>query len=442
MAYTRAQDVQIDSWETIGNPGWNWQNLFPYYIKSESFQPPTQSQALAGASYNPKDHGDSGPLAVGWPLEMVNGTLPGILNSTYQVLGVPWLSDINSGQMHGYNVYPMTVNRTKDIRDDAATAYYWPYKGRGNLHLMTKKQVNRIIWAPDPTGGNATATGVEVIDNKGKKSVIKCKREVILAAGALRSASILEVSGVGNPNILKQYGINTTVDLPSVGENLQDQTNNDLTITTSNQSASFVGIPSYVAYPSIKDLFDKVTVSGLFNVTSQNLSSYAATVAAANGNVTSQTALLNLFQIQHNLIFNSSIPIAEILVEPSSTQINFEYWGLLPFARGSVHISSNQSAVPPTINPNYFMLDWDLFEQIGTAKFIRRFINTDPFRELVGSEVKPGIQTIPPNATDDAWRAWIVDSCELILLPIFHSSLSTPPSSLSGISNITNFFNT
>ena len=159
---------------------------------------------------------------------------------------------------------------------------------------------------------------------------------------------------------------------------------------------------------------------------SQNLSSYAASVAAANGNAISQTALLNLFQVQRNLIFNSMIPIAEVLVKPRSTQINFEYWGLLPFARGSVHISSNQSTVPPTINHNYFMLDWQLFEQIGTAKFIRRFINTNPFKGLVGAEVKPGFETIPPNATDDAWRAWIVDSCEIthLSLPILHFSFS------------------
>ena len=105
MSYTRAQDVQIDAWGQMGNNGWNWANLFPYYLKSEGYEIPTAAMESAGASYISSYHGFSGPLKNGYVYEMANDTLPHVFNSTVQNLGVPFNQDVNGGKMRGYMVY-------------------------------------------------------------------------------------------------------------------------------------------------------------------------------------------------------------------------------------------------------------------------------------------------------------------------------------------------
>lgn len=201
MAYTRAEDVQIDAWEAIGNQGWNWSTLFPYYLKSEQFQIPTSAQSAAGANWNPAYHGMNGPLMTGWTYEMMNGSMAEVLNTTYQNLGISYLPDVNGGKMHGYTLFPRTVNRALDVREDAARAYYYPFESsRPNLSVMLNTYGNRIVWAnATNTEGSVTATGVEVTLSNGTVQTIQANKEVILSAGSLISPVILERSGVGNP---------------------------------------------------------------------------------------------------------------------------------------------------------------------------------------------------------------------------------------------------
>lgn len=199
MAYTRAQDVQIDAWGKMGNTGWSWSSLFPYYLKSEDFQVPTSAQYDAGANYVASYNGESGPLLVGWTYNMQNSTIHTELNETYQALGVDYTPDVNGGKMHGYSMFPRTVDRAENVREDAARAYYYPFDSRPNLSVMLNTTGNRIVWAPATSTGPAVATGVEVTHSDGTVETITALQEVILSAGALISPAILERSGVGNP---------------------------------------------------------------------------------------------------------------------------------------------------------------------------------------------------------------------------------------------------
>lgn len=200
MAYTRAQDVQIDAWGAIGNKGWSWSSLFPYYLKSEDFQIPTPAQYDAGANYVPAYNGESGPLLTGWTYDMQNSSIHTELNETYQALGIDYIPDVNGGKMHGYTMFPRTVNRGEHLREDAARAYYYPFDSRPNLSVMLNTTANRIVWDPSTiVTGPAVATGVEVIHQDGTVEVHIANKEVILGAGSLISPAILERSGVGNP---------------------------------------------------------------------------------------------------------------------------------------------------------------------------------------------------------------------------------------------------
>ena len=198
MAYTRAQNVQIDAWETIGNTGWNWNNLLPYYLKSEHYQIPNAAQIAAGASYTPSFHAFTGPLKVGFGNNTSSNVFASTLNSTYQNTGVPYSPDVSGGKMRGYNIYPRTIDTAANVREDAARAYYWPFNSRTNLQLVTNTVATQIIWAAS-NGSNATASGVKVTKADGTTQIITAKREVILSAGSLRSPQLLELSGIGNP---------------------------------------------------------------------------------------------------------------------------------------------------------------------------------------------------------------------------------------------------
>jgi len=198
MTYIRAEKDQIDAWEKIGNQGWNWDNLFPYYKKSESFSIPTKAQISAGATYIQDFHGEVGLLKTGYVYQLLNGSFHETVNISWNHLGLPLNFDVNGGYMRGFNVWPGTINRELYLREDAATAYYYPFQNRSNLVVFLNTTVNKIIWKNGNTS-NAIAEGVEIRSSIGTTHTINAGKEVIISAGSLRSPAILEHSGVGNP---------------------------------------------------------------------------------------------------------------------------------------------------------------------------------------------------------------------------------------------------
>lgn len=197
MTYLRAEKSQIDAWETIGNTGWNWDTLYPYYKKSEDFTLPTVAQTAAGASFIADFHGEDGSLKTGFPFDLLNGSFHGNISASWETLGLPPNPDANDGDMRGSYIWPSTIDTDANVREDAARAFYYPVQNRPNLFLFVNTTANRIVWHTQ-TSGAPTAKGVEVTAANGTVYEIGVKREVILSAGALRSPAILELSGVGN----------------------------------------------------------------------------------------------------------------------------------------------------------------------------------------------------------------------------------------------------
>jgi choline dehydrogenase-like flavoprotein len=189
---------KINSWESaLGNKGWNWANLFPYYLKHENLTVPSAWQLTDGASYISTDHGFNGPVKVGWRDTIVNGTTFNTFNTSHQAVGIPYNKDVNGGAMHGFYFLPKFVDRDANIREDAARAYYYPFAGRKNLNVFFNTTTNKIVW--NSTAGTPVAGGVQVTAADGTVSIIHANKEVIMSAGSLRSPVILELSGIGNP---------------------------------------------------------------------------------------------------------------------------------------------------------------------------------------------------------------------------------------------------
>lgn len=405
MSYTRAQKVQIDYWEQVGNKGWNWNSLFPYYKKSEGFQVPTPDQIDHGADYYIDYHGQNGPLKVGWPRFMTNSSVLPDLDQTFQKLGLPYNRDVNGGSMVGLTVHPNTVDRDNNIRHDAARAYYWPYQNRSNLKIIANTYANKIIWGQD-SDGDAVATGVEVKGVDGIETIY-ARKEVVLSAGSLKSPMLLELSGIGNPDILDQYEIPVKVNIPTVGENLQDQTNNGFSYAGNEL---WLGSPTFSALPSAKQIFgDKM--SDVASLVNSSLADYAKTVSNFSSGAVQEENVLAALELQYDLIFKSQVPYAEIVMLPIGHSFSSEYWPLLPFSRGSVHIKSSDSSQSPAINPNYFSFEQDLQAHADVARYLRKAFSTAPLSDLVGEEYEPGQEHVPENASDSTWEEWVKSKC-------------------------------
>ncbi|KAF2137790.1 GMC oxidoreductase [Aplosporella prunicola CBS 121167] len=424
MAYTRAEDAQIDVWEKLGNKGWNWESLFPYYKKHEALQVPTEAQFASGATYDKADHGFDGPLKIGWTHEMSNITAPAILNETFHNLGVPYSSEINGGQMRGFTLFPKTVDPELGIREDAARAFYFPYQNRTNLALYSNTEAQKLVWTEGK--GDAVANGVEVIGADGKKQTIYANKEVILSAGALTSPVLLEKSGVGNPKILKKAGIDVKVNLPAVGENLQDQTNAGM---MASSTSSWAGQYGYVAYPNAQDIFGNQTATIQAHVKS-SLKDWARQAAAVSKGVIPVASVEKFFQLQYDLIFTQKIPIAEVLVSPTGEAVDAEFWGLLPFARGSIHVNADAEQ-GFTADPKYYMFDWDRTQHVGVAKYIRTILNTAPFNQYVAEETTPGVKAVPAGASDEDWFGWVKENYRSNFHPV--GSTAMMPKDMGGV---------
>ena len=209
----------IDSWESLGNPGWNWETLMPYYAKSYSLKVPGGEIAKhLGIEWTARAPTTAGPLRVSHN-GTLNDPLPKAWIESLRSLGYEMKEDPFSGPSAGSFSSLSTVDPVLKERSSSATAYYTPASGRRNLHVLTGGLVEKILFMKSEN--ELVASGIRFQQN-GEAKVAKVRKEVILAAGSLQSPKILELSGIGNPEILKSHGIEVLIDNSNVGENFQD----------------------------------------------------------------------------------------------------------------------------------------------------------------------------------------------------------------------------
>ncbi|KAJ4391528.1 hypothetical protein N0V93_005146 [Gnomoniopsis smithogilvyi] len=419
MTYIRADVAEIDAWEALGNEGWNWETLLPYYKRVERYSPPTEAQVAVGASYEAQYHGQHGLLHVGNLYTLPNKSFYETVQDTWQNIGYMVNPDVNSGDTRGFDVYPMTVDRERDLRWDAARAYYYPIENRTNLKVL-RGTVVKVTWGrQDEAEKNMTASGVEFVDANNKSVAIQAGKEVILSTGSLRTPGILEASGVGNPrqvfgsvasnraclltavtSVLSELGIDIVVDLPGVGENLQEQPNTALVFTANLDTA---GYAPYATFATADDVFGSEKLA-LADVTKGSLKGYAQTIAAASNAGLNTTAIEQILRIQHDLIFNQNVTIGETITLAAGGYFVTSHWLLLPFSRGSVHLRASDEANLPVIDPRYFLIDFDMTQQVGIGHQAQKFWQSSPMSDYLTGNVSG----IP--ASDVDWVKFIEGS--------------------------------
>ncbi|KAI7265502.1 GMC oxidoreductase [Hortaea werneckii] len=313
---------------------------------------------------------------------MVGGNFSNTLNATFASLNLPLNGEPNAGHMRGYNIFPKTVDQIQNVREDAGRAFYLPISDRPNLDLYRNAFAQKLTLESKSHTSKPFANGVTFMSTNGTETTLSATRE--------------------DPG---KNGINVTVDNPFVGENLQDQTTTD---TSYNATAEFKGAGGFIGYFNVDDVYGDKTANVSASI-KQSIPQYARKTAKSSGNVLSAQTLERLFSIQHDIIFKEKAVISEVIVNaPSSGSSLLEYWGLMPFSRGNIHIQSANASAPAAINPNYFMLKWDMMQQVGTAKMARAVANTSPFKDLLAGETLPGLAAVPANASDNEWASWLM----------------------------------
>ena len=205
LLWIRGQKEDYNIWRQLGNTGWGWDDVLPYFLKSENNE-------LGKSEF----HNDSGPIMVS--NKKINLKMLDEFQNAAEECGIPKTNDFNTGDNTGIGFFQFTTNHNKSLlklRCSAAKGYLNPVKKRNNLKIITEAHVQKINFDGKKAESVSFFQGDKVV-------TVKARREIILSAGSIGSPHILQVSGVGDSNKLKKNGIQTIHELKGVGKNLQD----------------------------------------------------------------------------------------------------------------------------------------------------------------------------------------------------------------------------
>ena len=223
MLYVRGHRQDYDQWAALGNQGWSYDEVLPYFIKSE------RNQRL-----NDAYHGQHGPLSV------AEVSCPSALNAAFiqaaGINGIQRSADYNGARQEGAFMYQVTQHNGE--RCSAAKAFLTPNLQRPNLKVLTSATVERVVL------NAARATGVQLRQG-GKRIVLKVRHEVVLSAGSFGSPQLLMLSGIGPREELDKHGIAINHELPGVGENLQDHIDYVYTYLSPDKANTFGCSPTF-----------------------------------------------------------------------------------------------------------------------------------------------------------------------------------------------------
>lgn len=383
QAFIAPAQAEIDGWAKLGNPGWDWTNLVPFYKKSYTLIPPADQATRdhLGIDWINEDYrGTSGPIKVSFPGVLQNPLCKAWIDA-FRGLNKVTNGDPFSGNSIGGYSNAATVDPETKTRSYADSAYGAPIRHRPNVRILTETKVQKILFT-ETGAGTVKATGVHALI-EGKTETLTTTKEVILAAGVFNTPKLLELSGIGDKNLLGCHGIPVHVDLPSVGENLQDHLMTGLSYEVADGVVT--GDPLMRQEPEALALAQKLYVehkAGPFTIEGMQSHAYMPTP-----NV---TELLDKFPRAQDPKGSEYYNIVRSILEgPNSSSMawlmflaqtnfhegaksfvgtqllpeNFASLGCVqshPFSRGATHISSGDIDAEPNIDPRYFSHPADL----------------------------------------------------------------------------------
>ncbi|MDH5600166.1 MAG: GMC family oxidoreductase N-terminal domain-containing protein [Gammaproteobacteria bacterium] len=359
MIYMRGQPRDYNEWASLGNPGWDFNSVLPYFKKSENY--------IHGAD---DVHGDQGELRI--EERRVNWEILEAWRDAAEQTGIPKVADFNRGDNFGNSYFQ--VNQHNGVRQNTNKAFLKPVRHRPNLTVITEAHVKKLIL--EKTDKGKRATGVELHIKGSAVSKINARREVILSAGSIGSPQLLQVSGIGPAKLLQKYQVPLQHHLPGVGANLQDHLQIRMmfkvhnTVTMNQRANSLLG----KARMGLEYLLFR---SGPLTMAPSQLGAFARSDDSyETPNIEWHVQPLSLDKFGEPL---HSFPA----ITPSVCNLR-------PTSRGHVHILSPDMNNQPEIKLNYLSTAEDQKVAADSMRFTRRIMSADALRPYQPEEWRPG----------------------------------------------------
>ncbi|XP_044018253.1 glucose dehydrogenase [FAD, quinone]-like [Aphidius gifuensis] len=391
MVYIRGSKQDYDDWANMGNPGWSFKEVLPYFMRSEN-----NAQAdILDQGY----HGRSGPLPISFFLSQ-----PSIgydLVRAGKELGYGE-TDFNGRNNTGFAFAQGIV---KDgHRVSLSRAFLRPQLNNPNLHVMLESTATKIIF-----DSQKRATGVKFV-YKGKEYQVDAKKEVIVSAGSINTPNLLLHSGVGPTKELSSFGLPTVHNLPGVGANLQDHVSYALTVTlnvTEETMYNFGTASEYISYGT-----GPFSQSGLNQVDALINTKYAN----PNDNNPDIQIIFGGFEAECD-------KISEVR-EKTKNKISFAILPTLlrPKSRGSIRLRNNDPLSKPLLNPNYFSEPDDVDVLVEGIKFSVKIVETEALKKFGATYDKTPVKGCESFefGSDPYWRCAVRRDT----VPMYHQSSS------------------
>lgn len=383
MAYVRGNAKDYDDWAALGNTGWSYREVLPYFIRSED-----------NAQFKNEYHGTGGLLHVS-DLDSFHTPYSSAFVDAARNIGIRTNNDYNGAKQSG--AFHFQFNIKKGKRQSSATAFLKPALSRKNLNVLTQARVHQIQIS------NNKARGV-LFSRQGEKTEVSCHKEIILCAGAIHSPQLLMLSGIGDPDELKQQGIECKIVLPGVGKNLQDHLFFPVAASAKQQRGANHYLKPIAKLGAILQ----------YLLTKRGPLSVGPLAAGAFLNVDKIDGPVN-FQL-HFAPFHIG-PDYDFDMYDLGTYPRYDGFTILPSllhpkSRGTVSLASANPEADPIIDPNFLAEAEDLDSLVNGAKIAIQIMQQDAFIPYLKDW-----ELLMPDADEEAIREHILKTVETIYHP-------------------------
>ena len=384
MLYVRGQRQDYDGWADLGNEGWDWDSVLPYFKKAEN--------NVRGAG---ETHGASGPLQVS------DQKVPRPISEAYieasTQLQIRRTEDFNAGDNEGAGYWQTTIHHSPEKngeRCSAAAAYLFPVMDRRpNLTIITKAHATRIIFE------GKRAVGVAYRQGKQDKDV-RAGKEVILCGGAFQSPQLLQLSGVGRSQDITPHGIEMVHELEGVGQNLQDHLDFIMGYTTRDRDNLGLGLRA------------GMKLIGEILKWRRDGNSMVASSITECGSFFKTDPSLDRPDVQTHFVIS--------IVDDHARKLHLgngyscHVCVLRPHSRGEVFLQSGDPLAAPGIDPRFLSDDRDLATLMKGAKMTRQVLEAPPMKQFAHKE----LFGIHDNMTDAEWEQNIRNRADTVYHPV------------------------
>jgi choline dehydrogenase-like flavoprotein len=360
MIYMRGQRQDYDEWARVtGDPRWSWESVLPVFKQSEDY--------YGGAS---EWHGAGGE----WRIEKqrLKWSILESFSEAAQQVGIAATEDFNRGDNTGVGYFD--VNQRGGWRWNAAKAFLRPARQRPNLTVVTGAYARRILFE------GRRCTGVELVDATGHR-IARANREVILAAGAVNSPQLLELSGIGSGARLQELDIALIHHAPGVGENLQDH-------LQLRMSFRVTGVPTLNTLSA--SWWGKMMIGLQYVLTRSGPLSMSPSQLGAFAKSDPTDPSIDRPDVEYHVQPLSLDRFGEAL--HSYDAFTASVCQLRPTSRGSIHVESPEADKPPRIAPNYLSTEYDRNAAVQALRLTRRIVAAPALSRYQPQEVAPGAQ--------------------------------------------------